>query len=57
MEVITDTYIVTDISNTGKGILIGSDSNSDTFVVTGVGDPAEVKVIGFDSSSTVERHD
>ena len=42
-----------DVSNTGKGILIGSDSNSDTFVVTGVDDVAEVKVIGFDSSNSV----
>ena len=30
---ITDTYITTDVSNTGKGILIGSDTESDTYVV------------------------
>ena len=35
---ITDTHIVTDVSNTGKGILIGSDTEADTYVVTGDGD-------------------
>ena len=30
---ITDTYITTDVSNTGKGILIGSDTEADTYVV------------------------
>jgi hypothetical protein len=53
---VTDTFIQTDVSNTGKGILIGSDSESDTYVVTGsLSDAsAEVKVVGFDSDDTID---
>ena len=52
---ITDTYITTDVSNTGKGILIGSDtSGSDTYVVTGGGGAAQIKVVGFDASDTID---
>ena len=51
---ITDTHIVTDVSNTGKGILIGSDTGSDTYVVTGDGDAAEIKVVGFDANDTID---
>ena len=50
---ITDTHIVTDVSNTGKGILIGSDTESDTYVVTGDG-AAQIKVVGFDASDTID---
>ena len=51
---ITDTHIVTDVSNTGKGILIGSDTEADTYVVTGDGDAAQIKVVGFDSNDTID---
>ena len=51
---ITDTYIVTDVSNTGKGILIGSDTEADNYVVTGDGDAAQIKVVGFDSNDTID---
>ena len=51
---ITDTHIVTDVSNTGKGILIGSDAEADTYVVTGDGDAAQIKVVGFDASDTID---
>ena len=54
--VITDTYIVTtDVSNTGKGILIGSDTEADTYVVEGGGsDGAQIKVVGFDANDTID---
>ena len=51
---ITDTYITTDVSNTGKGILIGSESGSDTYVVEGGAVAAEIKVVGFDASDTID---
>ena len=51
---ITDTHIVTDVSNTGKGILIGSDTEADTYVVTGDGDAAQIKVVGFDATDTID---
>ena len=51
---ITDTYITTDVSNTGKGILIGSESGSDTYVVEGGDVAAEIKVVGFDASDTID---
>ena len=51
---ITDTHIVTDVSNTGKGILIGSDAQADTYVVTGGGDAAQIKVVGFDANDTID---
>jgi len=51
---ITDTHIVTDVSNTGKGILIGSDTDSDTYVVEGGDAAAQIKVVGFDASDTID---
>jgi hypothetical protein len=53
---VTDTYIQTDVSNTGKGILIGSDNTDDTYVVNGdaAGLGAEVMVVGFDGSDTID---
>jgi hypothetical protein len=53
---VTDTYIQTDVSNTGKGILIGSDDTDDTYVVNGdaAGVGAEVMVVGFDGSDTID---
>ena len=53
---VTDTYIQTDVSNTGKGILIGSDDQADKYVVTGdaAGVGAQVMVTGFDSSDTID---
>jgi len=53
---VTDTYIQTDVSNTGKGILIGSDNTDDTYVVTGAASDAEVEVmvVGFDASDTID---
>ena len=54
---ITDTHIVTDVSNTGKGILIGSDTEADTYVVTGDGDAAQIKVVGFDALDTIDLTD
>jgi len=53
---VTDTYIQTDVSNTGKGILIGSDQTDDTYVVNGdaAGVGAEVMVVGFDGSDTID---
>ena len=51
---ITDTHIVTDVSNTGKGILIGSETEADTYVVTGDGDAAQIKVVGFDATDTID---
>jgi hypothetical protein len=53
---VTDTYIQTDVSNTGKGILIGSDDTDDTYVVNGdaAGLGAEVMVVGFDGSDTID---
>ena len=51
---ITDTYITTDVSNTGKGILIGSDTQADTYVVEGGNGAAEIKVVGFDSNDTID---
>ena len=53
---VTDTYIQTDVSNTGKGILIGSDNTDDTYVVNGdaAGVGAEVMVVGFDGSDTID---
>ena len=50
---ITDTHIVTDVSNTGKGILIGSDG-MDTYVVEGGAVAAEMKVVGFDANDTID---
>ena len=44
---ITDTYITTDVSNTGKGILIGSESGSDTYVVEGGDGAAETRWLGL----------
>ena len=53
---VTDTYIQTDVSNTGKGILIGSGDQADKYVVTGdaAGVGAQVMVKGFDSSDTID---
>ena len=51
---ITDTHITTDVSNTGKGILIGSDTEADTYVVEGGNGAAEIKVDGFDSNDTID---
>ena len=52
---VTDTYIQTDVSNTGKGILIGSNNTDDTYVVNGdAGVGAEVMVVGFDGSDTID---
>ena len=51
---ITDTHIVTDVSNTGKGILIGSDTDSDKYVVEGDDAAAQIKVVGFDASDTID---
>ena len=51
---VTETYVTTDVSNTGKGILIGSDAEADTYVVTGDGDAAQIKVVGFDASDTID---
>ena len=53
---VTDTYIQTDVSNTGKGILIGSGDQADKYVVTGdaAGVGAQVMVTGFDSSDTID---
>jgi len=43
---IMDTYITTDVSNTGKGILIGSDTGSDQYVVNAdADDSAEIMVV------------
>ena len=42
------------MSNTGKGILIGSESGSDTYVVEGGDGAAEIKVVGFDASDTID---
>ena len=54
---ITDTYIKTDVSNTGKGVLIGSDTNADTYVVTGGDAAAQIKVVGFDANDTIDLTD
>ena len=51
---ITDTHIVTDVSNTGKGILIGSDTEADTYVVEGGDAAAEILVVGFDANDTID---
>ena len=52
---ITDTHIVTDVSNTGKGILIGSDTGGGHgAVVAGDGDAAQIKVVGFDAADTID---
>ena len=53
---IMDTKIVTDISETDKGILVGS-SSQDDFVVVSDGSSdgaAEVKIVGFDSGDTID---
>jgi hypothetical protein len=52
---IMDTYITTDVSNTGKGILIGSDTGSDQYVVNAdADDSAEIMVVGFDASDSID---
>ena len=51
---VTDTHIVVDVSNTGKGILIGSETEADTYVVTSDGGAAEILVDGFDSNDTLD---
>ena len=52
---ILDTYITTDVSNTGKGILIGSDTGSDQYVVNAdADDSAEIMVVGFDASDSID---
>ena len=40
--------------SSGKGILIGSDTEADKYVVTGDGDAAQIKVVGFDSDDTID---
>jgi hypothetical protein len=53
---IMDTKIVTDISETDKGILVGS-SSQDDFVVVSDGSSdgaAEVRIVGFDSGDTID---
>ena len=50
-----DTYITTDVSNTGKGILIGSDTGSDQYVVNAdADDSAEIMVVGFDANDSID---
>ena len=53
---VVDTYQVADVSNTGKGILVGSSSDADQFVVSGASDggTAEVKVYDFDASDSID---
>ena len=53
---VVDTYQVADVSNTGKGILVGSSSDADQFVVSGAADggTAEVKVYDFDASDSID---
>ena len=51
---ITETHIVADVSNTGKGILIGSDTEADSYVVTGAADGAQILVDGFDANDTID---
>ena len=51
---ITETHIVADVSNTGKGILIGSETETDSYVVTGASDGAEILVDGFDANDTID---
>ncbi len=53
---VTDTYQVADVSNTGKGIFVGSSSDADQFVVSGAADggTAEVKVYDFDASDSID---
>ena len=52
---IMDTYITTDVSNTGKGILIGSDTGSDQYVVNAdADDSAEIMVVGFDANDSID---
>jgi hypothetical protein len=55
---ITDTYITTDVSNTGKGILIGSDTADDKYVVNAdADDSAEIMVVGFDATDSIDLTD
>jgi hypothetical protein len=55
---ILDTYITTDVSNTGKGILIGSDTASDKYVVNAdADDSAEIMVVGFDATDSIDLTD
>jgi len=53
---VTDTYQVADVSNTGKGIFVGSTADADQFVVSGAADggTAEVKVYDFDASDSID---
>ncbi|OUV04178.1 MAG: hypothetical protein CBC42_00280 [Betaproteobacteria bacterium TMED82] len=54
---ITDTLIQTDVSQTGKGILVGSDTVEDTYKVVNdgsLGADAVVKVVGFDSDDNFD---
>ena len=53
---VTDTYQVADVSNTGKGIFVGSSAGADQFVVSGAADggTAEVKVYDFDASDSID---
>ena len=51
---ITETHIVADVSNTGKGILIGSETEADSYVVTGASDGAQILVDGFDANDTID---
>jgi hypothetical protein len=52
---ILDTYITTDVSNTGKGILIGSNTADDKYVVNAdAGDSAEIMVVGFDANDSID---
>jgi hypothetical protein len=53
---VTETYVTTDVSNTGKGILVGSDGSDDfrvdsTYAGT---DSVEVLLTSFDSNDTID---
>ena len=53
---ILNTYVTTDVSNTGKGILVGSD-NADSFKVEagyGGSDSVELLLTSFDANDTID---
>ena len=55
---IIDTHIVVDVSNTGKGVLVGSETEADKYVVNAdADDSAEILVDGFDANDSIDLTD
>ena len=51
---ITNTYVTTDVSNTGKGILVGSDNESIPMWWKRAGGDSVELLVGFDANDTID---